>query len=191
MYALVPTKIIWAIQNNDIEIPCDISPPVINDQVKLVLWFKDSDVAMYSLDTRKGGSIKNGKFLYVFELILQSLLIAFVDDIVFRLSYYHIFEKMMMMMIMFLLFFFLSLATHSTLAGAWTERIFFSIPNDLREAKLHVRSFSKIDAGVYHCRVDFFNSPTRNFRVNVTLIGMLHSRKDIFIFIFSSSQFSI
>lgn len=64
-----------------------------------------------------------------------------------------------------------SLATHSALTGAWTERIFFSVPNDLKEAKLHVRAFTKADAGVYRCRIDYFNSPTKNFRVNVTLIG--------------------
>lgn len=59
----VPTKVIWAIQNNDVEIPCDISPPIINDQVKLVLWFKDTDaIPMYSLDSRKGGSLKTGEF---------------------------------------------------------------------------------------------------------------------------------
>lgn len=60
----VPTKIMWAIQNNDVEIPCDISPPIINDQVKLVLWYKDSDaIPMYSLDSRKGGSLKTGEFI--------------------------------------------------------------------------------------------------------------------------------
>lgn len=66
-----------------------------------------------------------------------------------------------------------SLATHSALTGAWTERIFFSVPNDLKDAKLHVRAFTKADAGVYRCRVDFYNSATKNSRVNVTLIGKL------------------
>jgi hypothetical protein len=62
-------------------------------------------------------------------------------------------------------------ATHSTLAGDLGERLYFAVTELPRDAKLKIKDVKGSDAGVYRCRVDFFNSPTRNYRVNLTLVG--------------------
>ena len=39
----VPLRLVWAAEGDDIELPCDITPPTPGDNVSMVLWFKDSD----------------------------------------------------------------------------------------------------------------------------------------------------
>jgi len=118
----VPARVIWAAQDRDVELPCDLTPPSVHDSVKLVLWFKDSEgIPMYSLDSRNGGSLKA--------------------------------------------------ATHSALAGIRGERVFFSVADNPKDSRLRIKAVQNADGGIYRCRVDYFNSPTRNFRVNLTLVG--------------------
>ncbi|CRL07814.1 CLUMA_CG020768, isoform A, partial [Clunio marinus] len=64
----------------------------------------------------------------------------------------------------------LKAATHSALAGIRGERMFFTVAENPKDAKLRIRSVQEADGGIYRCRVDYFNSPTRNFRVNLTLV---------------------
>ncbi|GAB0094140.1 Immunoglobulin-like domain [Sergentomyia squamirostris] len=61
-------------------------------------------------------------------------------------------------------------ATHSALASDLGNRLYFSSGTRPHDAKLQIRGVKATDEGVYRCRVDFFNSPTRNFRVNLTLV---------------------
>lgn len=63
------------------------------------------------------------------------------------------------------------LATHSALASDLGQRLFFAVPDNPKESRLQIRDVKITDGGVYRCRVDFFNSPTRNFRINLTLVG--------------------
>lgn len=121
-FVSVPMKNIWTAPSRDAELPCDITPPLATDSVKLVLWFKDTTgIPLYSLDSRSGGTL------------LQ--------------------------------------ATHSALSGDLGERLYFSAAENPKAAKLRIKDVKQSDGGVYRCRVDFFNSPTRNFRVNLTLVG--------------------
>lgn len=62
--------------------------------------------------------------------------------------------------------------THSAIANDLGERLFFAIDdNNSKNARLQIRNVQDQDGGVYRCRVDFFNSATRNSRINLTLVG--------------------
>jgi hypothetical protein len=65
-------------------------------------------------------------------------------------------------------------ATHSALSGDLGERLYFAAAELPKDAKLKIKDVKTSDAGVYRCRVDFFNTPTRNYRVNLTLVGELY-----------------
>lgn len=63
--------------------------------------------------------------------------------------------------------------THSTIVNDLGERLFFVIDdNSNKNARLQIKNVQDTDGGVYRCRVDFFNSATRNSRINLTLVGM-------------------
>lgn len=65
--------------------------------------------------------------------------------------------------------------THSAIANDLGERLFFAIDdNNSKNARLQIKNVQDTDGGVYRCRVDFFNSATRNSRINLTLVGMYH-----------------
>lgn len=49
------------------------------------------------------------------------------------------------------------------------SRAFFSTANEV--AQLKVDNIKLADEGMYRCRVDFRNSPTRNVKINLTVIG--------------------
>ncbi|XP_011309481.1 hemicentin-1 [Fopius arisanus] len=114
-----PIKLVWAEENEDVELPCDVTPPVINDTVAMVLWFKDEmgqGIPFYSYDARKN----EGPVHFPISNDLG-------NRAIFDISHYH-------------------------------------------HASLKIRKVTQQDQGMYRCRIDFFNSPTRSFQVNLTLI---------------------
>lgn len=38
---LVPAKVVWGAIGKDVELPCDVTPPIPSDSVTMVFWFKD------------------------------------------------------------------------------------------------------------------------------------------------------
>ncbi|XP_011137451.1 hemicentin-2 isoform X2 [Harpegnathos saltator] len=115
----VPVRLVWAAEGENVELPCDITPPTPSDSVNMVLWFKDEvGIPLYSLDARNGN---------------------------------------------------LTAAVHWAVSDDLGKRTYFQI-GDGHRAKLKVTRVTFKDQGMFRCRVDFINSPTRNFRVNLTLV---------------------
>ncbi|XP_032668126.1 hemicentin-2 isoform X2 [Odontomachus brunneus] len=115
----VPVRLVWAVEGENVELPCDITPPTPSDSINMVLWFKDEvGIPLYSLDARNGN---------------------------------------------------LTGAVHWAVSDDLGKRTYFQI-GDGHRAKLKVTKVTFKDQGMFRCRVDFINSPTRNFRVNLTLI---------------------
>lgn len=65
----------------------------------------------------------------------------------------------------------MKLAPHAAIASDLGQRLFFSIGDNPKDSRLQINDVKPEDGGVYRCRIDFFNSPTRNFRHNLTLVG--------------------
>lgn len=99
-------------------LPCDIVPPLNDDKVYLVLWFKDmSDIPMYSYDARGKPSAH---------------------------------------------------AKHWSDEITLGQRAYFRTITE--PASLSIDNVQESDEGLYRCRVDFQRSPTRNAKVNLTVI---------------------
>ncbi|XP_051153654.1 hemicentin-1 isoform X2 [Leptopilina boulardi] len=115
----VPIRSIWADKGDDVELPCDITPPTLGDTISMVLWFKDNDgIPIYSIDARKG-NLRN--------------------------------------------------AVHWAVSNELGRKTYFQVADGHR-GRLKLNNVKFIDQGIFRCRVDFVNSPTRNFRINLTLI---------------------
>ncbi|ERL85566.1 hypothetical protein D910_02985 [Dendroctonus ponderosae] len=50
------------------------------------------------------------------------------------------------------------------------RRSYFIADEEPSKARLRIQNATESDQGVFRCRVDFVNSPTRNFQVNLTLV---------------------
>ncbi|XP_028031278.1 hemicentin-1 [Bombyx mandarina] len=124
----VPTSDVQGVLGKKASLPCDIQPLHSEDEVVMVLWFKESDgdQPLYSYDIR-GRSQSQPK--------LWSSPTVFANRAFFR--------------------------------GTATPAV------------LMLDNVMATDAGVYRCRVDFKNSPTRNLKVNFTVI-MPPNRPTIF-----------
>ncbi|XP_017150580.1 uncharacterized protein LOC108160840 isoform X5 [Drosophila miranda] len=99
------------------QLPCNVTPPIYEDRVALVIWYKVGlKTPIYSVDTRDSN---------------------------------------------------LALGTHWS-DETYRERLSFHVEG--RAGTLSIKSTTEDDTGEYRCRVDFQKSPTRNSKVNLTVI---------------------
>ncbi|KAJ8976999.1 hypothetical protein NQ317_003425, partial [Molorchus minor] len=61
-------------------------------------------------------------------------------------------------------------ASHLAMTDDLGGRSYFITEDEPSKARLRIHGVTKKDQGVFRCRVDFVNSPTRNFQVNLTLV---------------------
>ncbi|XP_037078617.1 uncharacterized protein LOC119099657, partial [Pollicipes pollicipes] len=108
-----------AVQRQTAELPCDVTPPSPDDELRLVLWYYGTGgTPVYTYDARDRGR---------------------------------------------------SRGAHWTDASVDSSRVQFQ-PNT-RQAHLRIGAVRRSDQRLYRCRVDFLHSPTRNSRVNLTVIS--------------------
>uniref|UniRef100_A0A1A9X2I9 Nephrin n=1 Tax=Glossina brevipalpis TaxID=37001 RepID=A0A1A9X2I9_9MUSC len=106
-----------SIQGTIARLPCNVTPPLLDDRVALVIWYKvGSKTPIYSVDTRESN---------------------------------------------------FSHGTHWS-DEAYRERLSFTLEG--RTGTLAIKTTHQEDTGEYRCRVDFQKSPTRNSKVNLTVI---------------------
>ncbi|XP_037073193.1 uncharacterized protein LOC119094223 [Pollicipes pollicipes] len=107
-----------AAEGKTAELPCDVTPPVAGDELRLVLWYYGTGgTPIYTYDSRKSSRISGAHWV---DPKLDSSRVQF----------------------------------HA----------------DSRPAHLRVTAVQREDQRLYRCRVDFLHSPTRNSRVNLTVI---------------------
>ncbi|CAL1675184.1 unnamed protein product [Lasius platythorax] len=115
----LPILDVIAVAGHKVQIPCDIDPPIKDETVIMVFWYKDErdDGPIYIMDAR-GKQIAQPKL--------------WSDPYVFG-------ERAVM-------------------------------KTDVKLAKLQIDPLESTDSGVYRCRVDFKDSPTKNQKINLTVI---------------------
>lgn len=103
-----------AIVGGEAELPCDTRPPMRNDSLLLVVWYRDDD-PVYSYDTRETGQ-----------------------------------------------------------AAHWVEQPYIGRAHwhNVPTPGLLMRDVQARDRATYRCRVDFYISPTRNFKISLDIIEL-------------------
>ncbi|KYQ58917.1 Protein turtle like protein A [Trachymyrmex zeteki] len=115
----LPISDVSAVAGFKAKIPCDIDPPIKDETVIMVFWYKDEKDGepIYSVDAR-GRQIAQARL--------------------------------------------------------WSDPYVFGaravMKTDIKPAELEIDPLEFTDGGVYRCRVDFKNSPTKNQKINLTVI---------------------
>jgi len=136
----VPLSDVSAVAGFKAQIPCDIDPPIKDETVIMVFWYKDEKDGepIYSMDAR-GRQIAQARL--------------WSDPYVFG-------ERAVM-------------------------------KTDVKPAELEIDPLEFTDGGVYRCRVDFKNSPTKNQKINLTVIGEFQRKLRIYIFFIMLNNITI
>lgn len=62
-------------------------------------------------------------------------------------------------------------SAHLAMTDDLGSRSYFITDDQPSKARLRIQNVNTEDEGLFRCRVDFINSPTRNFKINLTLVG--------------------
>lgn len=62
-------------------------------------------------------------------------------------------------------------ASHLAVGDDLGSRAYFITNEHPSLSRLKIHNVTSEDEGLFRCRVDFINSPTRNFKVNLSLVG--------------------
>lgn len=62
-------------------------------------------------------------------------------------------------------------AIHWAMSNDFGSRSNFLLGKGSIRSRLKISKVAESDQGIYRCRIDFNNSPTKNYKVNLTLIG--------------------
>ncbi|CAG9860290.1 unnamed protein product [Phyllotreta striolata] len=65
----------------------------------------------------------------------------------------------------------ISKASHLAMSDDLGSRSYFITEDESGKARLRIQNVNVNDEGLFRCRVDFVNSPTRNYQVNLTLVA--------------------
>jgi neural cell adhesion molecule len=109
-----------AVQGSMALLPCNITPPMFEDKVSLVIWYKEGQTTpIYSFDLRDSHLLDSG--------------------------------------------------SHHEGNGSLNGRSHFN--TTVSPAVFIISHTKSYDNGLYRCRVDFLKSPTRNIKIQLSVIG--------------------
>lgn len=109
-----------AVQGSVAILPCNITPPILEDRVSLVIWYKEGQTTpIYSFDLRDSHILDSG--------------------------------------------------SHHEGNSSLNGRSHFNITRS--PAAFIINNTKSYDNGLYRCRVDFLRSPTRNLKIQLSVIG--------------------
>ncbi|ETN61507.1 hypothetical protein AND_006832 [Anopheles darlingi] len=153
------TVTVEAVLGRTASLPCDIEPEETNDRVYMVLWFRESaGKPLYSITSVLSLGLYSPYKLQAWQSIATSSRSnSLVDgaDGMTTASSYDVRGRQF------------SKALYWSETSAFGPRAFFMTV--AKPAALTVDNIQLDDEGVYRCRVDFQNSPTRNHRINLTV----------------------
>lgn len=141
---LVATFEVSAVLGRTARLPCDIEPSTREDRVYMVLWFRDDAV----------------KPIYRYRIHLETWKVSTRDKYLHDECLFSSFDVRGRSFNKALNW------SDSTVVGPRAYFVTMTKP-----ATLSLEAVQLDDEGIYRCRVDFKNSPTKNFQVNLTVIG--------------------
>ena len=134
-----------AVEGNSVELPCNITPPIFTDRVRLVLYFRnDSAVPIYTWVSNQTEQTKqkedaNAALPNTFSVMTLAVSPMRKPGIGQKKRF-------------------------------WEAALFFR--GDLKPARLVIDNVKGTDAGDYRCRADFYRAPTTIGHMRLDVIGM-------------------
>lgn len=163
----VPVAHIEAVQGGTARLPCNVTPPVDDDKITLVIWYKDGltspihrYVTNHHTSTHPSRSPNPNKPGSVVERTDSKQKSKFIYSTSYRIYFNYSFD-----------------ARKSTIENGthWFDQTLLNgrgrFDARARPAMFAIDAVRITDTGLYRCRVDYQKTPTRNSKVNLTIIG--------------------